>query len=48
MTVGELIEELKKFDDKLKVEVQYRDGGGDYYGTDTELRLVDIGDTILL
>ena len=36
------------FEGDEKVEVQYRDGGGDYYGTDTELRLVDIGDTIIL
>ena len=37
MTVGELIEELKKFDENLKVEVQYRDAGGEYCGTDDEL-----------
>ena len=44
MTVGELIEELKKFNKNLKVEVQHRDDSD--YGTDTELLLTNIGDTI--
>ena len=40
MTVGELIEELKKFDKDLNVSVQFRDDGGEYYGTDDELYLL--------
>lgn len=45
MTVGELIEELKKLDENLKVEVQYRDSGGEYCGTDDELYLLVISNT---
>lgn len=48
MTVGELIEELKKFDKNLKVEVQFRDGGGEYCGTDDELYLLDVGNKLIL
>ena len=48
MTVGELIEELKKFDEKLKVEVQYRDSGGEYCGTDDELYFLVISNNKLI
>ncbi len=49
MTVGELIEELKKFDKNLKVEVQFRDYGGDYNGTDEDIFLfVKNNDTLIL
>ena len=34
MTVRDLIDELSKYDENLQVEVQYRDGGGYYEGTD--------------
>lgn len=42
MTVGELIEELKKFDKNMNVTVQFRDAGGEYCGTDDELYLLAI------
>jgi hypothetical protein len=48
MTVGELIEELKKFDKNLNVIVQYRDGGGPYCGSDDELYLIAIGEDLIL
>ena len=49
MTVGELIEELKKFNDKLKVEVQFRDASGDYRGTDDDIYLyVKNNNTLIL
>lgn len=34
MTVRDLIDELSKYDENLQVEVEYRDGGGYYEGTD--------------
>ena len=34
MTIKELIIELQKYDENLAVEIQYRDGGGYYEGTD--------------
>jgi hypothetical protein len=34
MTIRDLIDELSKYDENLQVEVQYRDGGGYYEGTD--------------
>lgn len=34
MTIKELIIELQKYDENLVVEIQYRDGGGYYEGTD--------------
>lgn len=48
MTVGELIEELQKFDKDLNVTVQFRDAGGTYCGTDDELYLVAIGEDLIL
>lgn len=38
-TVAELIAELEKIENKdnVKVRIQYRDEGGDYYGTDEYL-----------
>ena len=49
MTVGELIEELKKFDKDLKVEVQFRDASGDYCGTDEDIYLyIKNNDTLIL
>lgn len=49
MTVGELIEELKKFDKNLKVVVQFRDDGGEYNGVDEDIFLfVKNNDTIIL
>lgn len=48
MTVGELIEELKKFDENMNVTVQFRDDGGEYYGTDDELYLIVDGNDLLL
>lgn len=48
MTVGELIEELKKFDKDLNVTVQFRDSGGEYCGTDDELYLFTIGNDLIL
>ena len=48
MTVGELIEELNKYDKDLNVTVQYRDDGGEYYGTDDELYLVANGEDLIL
>ena len=47
-TVAELIEELKRFDENLKVRVQFRDDGGDYCGTDEEVRLIQVGDILIL
>ena len=41
MKINDLISELEKIQKKygnIEVQVQYRDDGGDYYGTD-ELRL---------
>ena len=34
MTVRDLMDELSKYDENLQVEVEYRDGGGYYEGTD--------------
>lgn len=34
MTIKELITELSKYDENLPVEIQYRDSGGYYIGTD--------------
>ena len=48
MTVGELIEELKKFDKNLNVSVQFRDSGGEYCGTDDELYLFASGNELIL
>lgn len=48
MTVGELIEELKKFDEKLKVEVQFRDYGDEYNGTDEDIFLYVKNNDILI
>lgn len=48
MTVGELIEELKKFDKDLNVSVQFRDSGGAYSGTDDELYLFASGNELIL
>ena len=48
MTVGELIEELKKFDKNLNVAIQYRDAGGEYSGVDDELYLLTTGNDLLL
>jgi len=48
MTVKELIEELKKFDENMKVAVQFRDDGGDYRGTDDGIRLDVNNDELIL
>jgi hypothetical protein len=48
MTVGDLIEELKKFDKDLNVRVQFRDSGGEYCGTDDELYLLAAGNELIL
>ena len=48
MTVGELIKELEQLDKNLTVEVQYRDGGGEYMGTDDELYLMIINGVLIL
>ena len=48
MTVGELIEELKKFDKNLNVSVQFRDRGGEYCGTDDELYILASGNELIL
>ena len=48
MTVGELIEELQKFDKNMNVRVQFRDGGGEYCGTDDELYLLATGNELIL
>lgn len=48
MTVGELIKELEQLDKNLPVEVQYRDGGGEYAGTDEELYLMIINGVLIL
>lgn len=37
MTVKELIEALKQYDENTNVVVQYRDEGGDYWDTDSEI-----------
>lgn len=41
MTIAELIKELEairtKYGDDMKVVVQYRDEGGDYYGVDEDV-----------
>lgn len=42
MKIEDLIKELEKIQKKhgnIEVQVQYRDDGGDYYGTDDEVRL---------
>ena len=48
LTVGELIEELKKFPKDKPVAVQYRDSGGEYHGSDDEIYLTVDGDGTLL
>lgn len=48
MTVDELIEKLKKFDKNLKVEVQFRDYGGEYCGTDEDIFLFVKNNTLIL
>ena len=48
MTVGELIEELKKFDKDINVEVQLRDDSGDFCGTDDCIYLRLKNDTLIL
>ena len=48
MTVGELIEELKKFDKNLNVSVQFRDSSGAYSGTDDELYIPATGNELIL
>lgn len=48
MTVGELIEELNKYDKDLNVEVQLRDAGGDFCGTDDCIYLLLKNDTLIL
>lgn len=48
MTVGELIEELKKFDKDLNVRVQFRDSGGEYCGTDDELYILATSNELIL
>lgn len=48
MTVGELIEELKNFDKNMNVEVQLRDAGGDFCGTDDCIYLLIKNDTLIL
>lgn len=42
MKIEDLIKELEKIQKKhgnIEVQVQYRDDGGDFYGTDDEVRL---------
>lgn len=42
MTIEELIKALEKIKEDLgniQVKVQYRDEGGDYWGTDDEIKL---------
>lgn len=41
MTVKELIEKLKQYDENLEVVVEYRDSGGSYNELDDEI-LLDI------
>lgn len=48
MTVGELIEELKKFDKNMNVIVQFRDACGEYCGTDDELYILATGNELIL
>lgn len=48
ITIGELIELLTKYDSNKKVTVQFRDGGGDYFGEDNEIYLVEKKDRIIL
>ena len=48
MTVKEFIEELKNFDENMEVAVQFRDDGGDYRGTDDEMRLYVKNDELIL
>ena len=48
LTVGDLIEELKKFSKDKPVAVQYRDSGGEYCGSDDEIYLTVDGDGTLL
>ena len=48
MTVGELITELEKYDKNTKVEVQFCDDDGDYYGTEKNLCLIKLGDVLIL
>lgn len=42
MRIDDLIRELQEIKKKhgnIRVEVQYRDDGGDYFGTDNDVRL---------
>ena len=48
MTVKEFIEDLKNFDENMEVAVQFRDDGGDYKGTDDEIRLYVNNDKLIL
>lgn len=45
MTIKQLKERLNEFDEDTIVEVQYRDGGGSYYGH--EEPWVELSDGIL-
>lgn len=49
MTVKELIEELKQYDENADVVVQYRDSGGAYLGTDSDISpfLNEYGEVVL-
>lgn len=49
MTVKELIEALKQYDENADVVVQYRDDGGVYYGTDSDIEpfLNEYGEVVL-
>lgn len=40
MEVQELIDRLQQLPKDMKVVVQYRDSGGEYYGADEELYLM--------
>ena len=48
MTVKELIEALKEIDENKKVVVQFRDGGGEYYGQDEDIYLDESEDVVIL
>lgn len=48
ITVEELIEKLKNYDKKLFVEIQFRDDGGEYTGTDEYLYFSIRGDRLIL
>ena len=48
MTIKQLKQELDKFNENMLVEVQFRDSGGEYIGSDSCIYLIKKKNNILL